>query len=214
MTITTTNMNLILPEPEVTIGPDWAEELNEALETVDAHDHSTGKGVKITPTGIEINSDLAFNSNAATTVSYVELIDSVVTLATPAVVYRVDEDLYYNTSIGTPVQITAGGVVNAPGSGVIAAKVVSVYPYTVISGDAQKVIIVDTTSARTINMPPATTTMFFMIKDGNQLAQTNVITVSPDGTDTIDGSNSNFLLDWNNASVGFVSDGVTKWYVV
>jgi hypothetical protein len=43
----TANMNLSLPTVSVTIGPTWATQLNTALETVDVHDHTSGKGVQV-----------------------------------------------------------------------------------------------------------------------------------------------------------------------
>ena len=52
---TTPNMTLDLPVVSTTPGPTWATAVNEAFDTVDTHDHSTGNGVKITPTGLNIN---------------------------------------------------------------------------------------------------------------------------------------------------------------
>ena len=59
----TPNMNLSLPVPTSTVGPAWASQLNTAVEVVDDHDHSSGKGKKVTPAGISINADLDINSN-------------------------------------------------------------------------------------------------------------------------------------------------------
>jgi len=41
----------------------------QALYTIDTHDHSTGQGSRITPSGLNINGDLTFNSNFATNAS-------------------------------------------------------------------------------------------------------------------------------------------------
>ena len=62
----TTNMNLTLPTVSITVGPEWATLLNAALTDIDAHDHTSGKGVKITPAGLNINADLELNGNAIT----------------------------------------------------------------------------------------------------------------------------------------------------
>ena len=67
---TTPNMNLDLPVVSVTEGPDWATLLNSAFQTLDIHDHSSGLGVKITPAGINIATDLPFNSRGATNLGY------------------------------------------------------------------------------------------------------------------------------------------------
>jgi len=59
----TTFMNLSLPTVSVTLGPEWANEINQAFEVVDAHDHSSGNGTKIKPTGIDINAQVDFQDN-------------------------------------------------------------------------------------------------------------------------------------------------------
>lgn len=211
---TTPNMNLVEPDVGITPGPEWAELLNAALELIDSHDHTPGKGTKVTQAGILINGDFSLNGFSATQAKSVELAAQGSTLTSIGSVYRVGNNLYYNNAAGAPVQITSGGSVNAPGSGAINVSVLTSYPYTVLSGDAQKALIVDTSAARTINLPSATVAMFFILKDGTGGAQTNPISVVPNGLDTIDGANATYLIDYNFASVAFVSDGVTKWYGV
>lgn len=66
MTISTPSMGLQKPEVTVTPGPQWATDLNASLDLLDTHDHSNGKGVKITPAGININTNIPFNTNFAT----------------------------------------------------------------------------------------------------------------------------------------------------
>lgn len=213
---TTVYMVLVLPDPSITIGPDWAQELNTALELVDSHDHTPGKGAQITPAGILVNEDLPFGGFNATGLGYAGFASQSSTLGSTiqGVVYRVGNNLYYNNAAGTPVQITSGGVVNAPGSGAISVNVVSSYPYTVVAGDAQKVLIIDTSAARVLNLPAATQAMFFMVKDGPGNALANNISVTPNGGDTIDGLNTAYLINTPYQSLGFVSDGVSSWYVV
>jgi hypothetical protein len=67
---TTPNMNLDLPTVSTTLGPAWATQLNEAIGVdgtgIDAHDHTSGKGVRIPPAGLDISGDLTFGDNAAT----------------------------------------------------------------------------------------------------------------------------------------------------
>lgn len=58
-------MGLTLPTVSVTPGPTWASDLNADFELVDAHDHTTGKGVPITTPAISITADLDFNSYSA-----------------------------------------------------------------------------------------------------------------------------------------------------
>lgn len=212
-TTTTPFMLLVLGIPEVEIGPEWAEEIVTALGRVDSHDHTEDNGVQITPAGMNINADLEMNGFALLECKYLELANQGAT-AGIGLLYRIGNNLWYNNAAGVPIQITTGTVVNAPGSGVISADSPASYPYTVLVGDAQKVLLIDTSAARTINLPAATTTMFFILKDQVGLAQTNNISVVPNGTDVIDGSNSTYLIDWNYGSIGLVSDGVAAWFVV
>ena len=69
---TSPNMNLIVPIPSTgvtgtgDVGPGYAQNIsNDLLTTIDTHDHSSGKGVQVTPAGLNINADLSFNNNNA-----------------------------------------------------------------------------------------------------------------------------------------------------
>ena len=96
-----------------TTGPQWATDLNTSLDAIDGHDHSTGKGIRITPAGININADLEFNQNSATELKNV-IFDSSVTAATTSYsVYQASGNLYWRNGSGTAVQITTGSSVNA-----------------------------------------------------------------------------------------------------
>ncbi len=108
---TTPNMTLDLPIPSTTSGPAWAVAVNEAFDTVDTHDHSTGNGVKITPTGLNINADLPLNENNLTEVRSVRFEDqgTVQTEATDlGCLQLVGGDLWWVNGNGTGVQITSG----------------------------------------------------------------------------------------------------------
>lgn len=114
---TSPNMNLVIPIPGQELGPAWANDINASLTLIDAHDHSSGSGVQVTPAGLNINSDLAFNGNFAQTlgagVFSVQLSDP----AETACVYSKGVDLYYKDGNGNVIQITSGGgVAGSPGS--------------------------------------------------------------------------------------------------
>jgi len=59
-------MSLNEPSVGVTAGPTWATETNANWELLDAHDHTSGKGVQLTPSALNINADMEFNQNSAT----------------------------------------------------------------------------------------------------------------------------------------------------
>lgn len=113
---TTPNMSLIVPEPLVTTGPTYATQINSTLDVIDAHDHSAGKGVRVTPSGLNINADLSFNQNSATNLKAVVLAPQA-SVSTNAALYNIGGDLFYRRGDGTQVQITTVAGVNTSGVG-------------------------------------------------------------------------------------------------
>jgi hypothetical protein len=211
----TLNMNLNLPTVGVTAGPTYATLNNTAFETIDTHDHTTGKGVQVPTAGININADLEFNSNAAKELSFVGLESQGSAPSTNLSVY-VDgsNDLYYKNSSGTSVQLTNGSSIAAVGSGVVTYSAPSSFPYSVVTGDAQKILGIDTSTAKTLNLPAATNVMWFGVKDITGSAATNNISVAPNGSDTIEGVNATYALNEDRSCRMLISDGTSAWYVV
>ena len=212
----TTNMQIVKPEPGVTVGPEWAQTLNEALDNIDEHDHTSDKGKRVPSAGINIDADLEFNSHDATELRSARLESQSGALVDPSDIgclYRVGDNLYYNNSSGTAVQITSGTAVASSVSGAFTAVTPGGYPYSVTSGNAQNVLLVATSAARTINLPAATTAILFAIKDISGLAATNNISVVPNGTNQIEGVAATYLLNKNNGWWFFISNGLDAWYV-
>lgn len=116
---TTSNMGLILPEPGVTAGPAWATELNAALSTLDLHDHSSGKGAKVTPAGFNFASDLPCSGFKLTDCGGVALRSLAGNLTTAGLLHIKSGDLYHVSSNGTAVQITSGTGLNLASTGTI-----------------------------------------------------------------------------------------------
>lgn len=112
--MTTPNMLLDLPVVSTTLGPQWATLLNAALLLIDGHDHSTGKGPKVTSAGLNINIDLEFNGNNATEVKGVVFSGSL-----PGVNLSIGTDgtnLYFKDGSGNVIQLTTGGGINLSGA--------------------------------------------------------------------------------------------------
>jgi len=109
-----TNITSILkPAVGVTTGPTWASDLNTSIDAVDNHDHSTNKGVRITPAAINVNADMEFNQNSASELKNL-IFDSSVTAATTSYsLYQASGNIYWRNGSGTAVQITTGSSVNA-----------------------------------------------------------------------------------------------------
>ncbi len=116
----TPNMNLTVPVTGSEPGPDWANDLNASLSTIDGHDHSAGYGVQIKPNGLNINSDLTMAGNNLTSVQSVRFSPQAAPLAGGSdlgCLFEVGVDLYYNDGNGNHVRITqSGGVAGSPGS--------------------------------------------------------------------------------------------------
>lgn len=130
------NMSLILPTVGQEPGPNWALDLNSSLSLVDQHDHSAGSGVQITPSGININTDLSFSSNNAISLRSLKMDSQLAPLALGTdinCIYVSNGNLFYNDNVGNQVQITTGGAVaGTPGSigNLIAPAAVTYVPGT------------------------------------------------------------------------------------
>jgi len=113
---TTPNMGLTLPEVLVTSGPQYATEINTAFDEIDSHDHSPGKGSRITPSGLNINANLPINNNSITNIKSLVLATQT-SVATNKSIYSRGVDLYYRDASGNEIQLTAAGSVNVAGVG-------------------------------------------------------------------------------------------------
>ena len=86
------------------------------------------------------------------------------------------------------------------------------YPYTIDPTDL--VILVDSTSARTVQLPnPATYVGICWVKDAAGQSSTNVITLARFNTEAIDGVSTDATLSGGYAKWGVVSNG-TNWYLL
>lgn len=113
--------------PISTIGTDsglnWETNLNAALSVIDQHNHSPGQGQLIQPNGLNINSDLSFNSNNATNLRTTRFTPQISPISNTGSdtgeLYVSGNELYYNdVSGGNQVQLTDNGTVNATSSGI------------------------------------------------------------------------------------------------
>lgn len=122
MAFTNSSANMLLPIPAVGIqlGPQYASDVNNCLTILDAHDHTPGLGVPITPAGMNINVDLTIGGNNLTNILSSRYSSQNTPLAGASdlnAAYAVLGDLYFNDGVGNQVRITQnGGVVGTPGS--------------------------------------------------------------------------------------------------
>ena len=227
ITTTTTNMSLVLPTPGQQLGPTWATNLNTALELVDEHDHTSGKGKKIGVAALTIDADLDFKPS---TTAYPVANLSYLTFTNQSTVYAatlnfrlfsglVDGDLYWNDGADRQVQITSGGGVNASGvqANRFALNTVEVTgTYTILEGDDKSVYLSNSGTTYAITLPAADSTAgrFYIIKDISSTASTANITVTAAGSDSIDGA-STYVIASNYGSATFINRGNSiNWDVI
>lgn len=217
--MSTTFMNLNLPTPTVTLGEKWAVDLNAAIEVIDSHDHSSGKGSKIPTAGLNINANLDFGSFKAFSLLSTQYTSqsSTLTGATNASsLYDVSGDLYWTNGSGVAIQLTSGGSISAIPASVESFGATEIAGNLTISAAATYVIIrVDTTASRSIDLPLASAVSdgrVYIIKDISGQALDNPITVNTQGSDELDGASSQ-ILNSNYGSWMITGDGTDKWYI-
>ena len=130
----TPNMSLVCPGVGVTSGPQWANDIISTFFLIDAHDHTPGKGAPITPSAININSDLAAGDNNITNPRSVRFSSQGSLLSGASdlgAIYESGVDLYYRDGNGNNVRITQSGAISGtPGtiSGLVAPASASYVP--------------------------------------------------------------------------------------
>lgn len=214
---TTNYMNLSLPTVSVTLGPEYATQNNTAFESIDAHDHTSGKGVKVPTLGLNINANLTFGGYKAYNLFSTQYTASGAALtgasnANSVSVYN--GNLYFTNGSGNSVQITSGGaLVASPGAVTTLEYDTLSGNLTIGAGDGYVFISIDTSSSRTITLPLASAVAegrIYILKDATGTANANPFTVAISGSDTIDGASS-LEYDSNYGSVWLIGDGVSSW---
>lgn len=215
----TTFLNLNLPTPTVTLGPTWANEVNTAFEVIDTHDHTSGKGARIPTAGLNINADLDFNENAGLNfqqVSFEQRTTSPSGSTFASAVSVFNGDLYFTNTSGVPVQITSGGnIVSTPGNAQIFSTQAVSSDLVIGPADTFVYLIVNTSASRNITLPSAASVSagrIYIVKDSSGLSNTNNITITASGADTVDGQSTQ-TLNTNYGSLTLVTDGSSNWYI-
>lgn len=107
------NMGLATP----TLGGDsgvWDDEINAAFALVDAHDHTSGKGIAVPVAGMNINANLpmaGFGLDNLGKISFTP-ITAPVSGSKNLFVNTADNELYWRSSGGANVKLTTGSTIN------------------------------------------------------------------------------------------------------
>lgn len=217
--MTTSFLGLDLPVVTVTLGPEYAEMINDAFNVVDLHDHSSGKGVSIPTSALNINANLNFMEYKPYNLLSSQYISNDATLTGADninSVYVKSGNLYFTNSGGTAVQVTSGGSVVTSPSSLQTVETQAVSGDVVISPAATYVFLqVDTTAARQITLPLASSVAdgrIYIIKDISGSANTNNITLVAQGSDTIDGDTT-YVLNSNYGSWWAIGNAADEWSI-
>lgn len=214
-------MNLDLPVVSVTLGTTWATKLNTALDLIDEHDHSSLKGKQVPTSGLNINADLSLNSFSLFSALSLKFDSQSVALSGTSYASSLSVaggNLYYTNSAGTAIQITSGGsVIAAPGAAISFTVTATSGDLSIGPSDGFVVVSVNTsTTANEITLPNASavsTGRIYIVKDSSGDANVNAITITPNGTDTIDGAAS-VTVDSSYGSLMLIGDGSSNWQIV
>lgn len=112
MPTTSAQMSLTIPTLNGDPGV-WDTYLSASLETIDLHDHTTGKGVKVPSAGLNINADLTFAGYAATNLKAAAFTTQASYSTNSSLwVKTSDGELYWRNATGTDVKVTSGASLN------------------------------------------------------------------------------------------------------
>ena len=109
------NMSLVLPTRGAPGSGHWADTLDADLALLDAHDHTTGKGLPIRSAALSIDGDVSFGSNWAATALQRITFASVTALSSnnkSLFVSSADNELYWRSNAGSNVKLTSGSALN------------------------------------------------------------------------------------------------------
>lgn len=106
------NMGLILPSIGIQPGPTYGQDQNNSMTIIDAHDHTPGNGVQLTPASLNINADVNFMGNNAVELRSARFDPQPGPLSDPTdlgCLYENGVDLYYNDGNGNQIRLTQSG---------------------------------------------------------------------------------------------------------
>ncbi|CAN5950596.1 unnamed protein product [Sphagnum jensenii] len=220
-TITTSNMGLTLPIPGVDPGPDYALNNNVSFQKIDTHNHSAGNGVQITPSGLNINSDLTFLGNSATNLKLTSFTAQSL-VSTLGSVYVKGNELFYNDFSGNSTQLTLNGNVNATSSGIssgtatasFVAGVLVVNANTNTPANIQGASLLLGNNVSGSNYltlaPPASLASSYTITLPTIPAQTSFVTIDTSGTESSGIAPDNSSLQFSGSVLKVKAGGITQ----
>lgn len=213
----------------VTQGPQYADLVNTALAAIQTHNHDgVDAGALIDLSAQQCTTDLSIDSHNLTDVRSIDFVNNPSTLtgSQDVLCIYVDQgNLYYNTSDGTPVQLTNGNVPAVPAlafenfiprSSPITANA------TVLYTDTYNLINLNSSGGSfTITLPianaiqPVAVGRLYLFRDVANACGTHPVSISVatgSGNTFGDSGATTFTLSSSGAYVAIFTDGVSKWW--
>jgi hypothetical protein len=191
-------MGLTLPVVSVTIGPDWATLLNTDLTTIEAHDHSSGKGNPIPASALNMNGDVSWNPSGGSSGNNITGLRTARFVAQSALLGATGDagclsnvlgDLYWNYTTGSRVKITSAGSLNAAGLAANTWSTLEVLADHVIGASDTDVFFHCTTAAPLlVTLPDGASVVgkYYVINNDRTSSDLVTIQTSGGGSDQID----------------------------
>jgi hypothetical protein len=228
----TTYMNLTLPAVGTTLGPTWATLLNEAIEKIDTHNHTSGKGAPLSFSAMVVNSDMDFTpSTLSYSVTRLKKIDFIPNSSwsdfsdfASSVYVDSSGNLHYVNSTKTDIQLTSGSAINVnvsardstaygvytgtPISSPYQARLVDEYSYFKIASGGAFTFTLPWNDSSGGDPIASTDVGRFIVVKGPADAYSNNVTVDIESAAYTAGDRVNnaasFTIDSNNAAYTFV----------
>lgn len=113
--------NMGLPVPTINdAGPDWASQINNCMFILDNHTHSSGSGIQIGSSGINLASSLSLNSNDVVFIRSTKYTPQTSVLSNASdtgCLFILTNDLWFNDVSGNHIRLTQNGsIVGSAGS--------------------------------------------------------------------------------------------------
>lgn len=106
------NMGLTIPVPTVTEGPQYAQNISDNFDIIDAHNHTSGQGSPIPLSALSITQNLDMNQFSVVDLKSISLVNQISAPSENGSLYMIGNNLYWQDGSGSfNVQITSGGSV-------------------------------------------------------------------------------------------------------
>jgi microcystin-dependent protein len=109
-------MNLPIPVPSQTGGPQYALDEQSCFQQIDAHNHTPGQGIPIPLNALNINQNLDMGALSVTNLKSISFLNQAISPGSSSL-YMLGNDLYWTDGTGAfDVQITSGNAVAVSGA--------------------------------------------------------------------------------------------------